>query len=129
MGQAADVARAYFDLALSSSPELPGIMAEDISWVVPERSPLGGVHRGRDAVLQMLERAFALYDPSTLKVDLPLVFGDEQWACVRFIVDAKTAKGLDWHGDYVAVFEVRDSKIQSVREYYDTERLNEVVHA
>ena len=127
MGQAADVARAYFELA--GSDELSTIMDEDITWTVPESSPLGGVHRGREAVLDMLERAFGLYDASTMQIDLPLVLGNDHSACVRFVVDAKTAKGIQWHGDYVALFEVRNGKIQSVREYFDTERNNAVVHA
>jgi hypothetical protein len=127
MEKAADVARTYFELA--GSDELSSIMGEDVTWTIPESSPLGGVHRGREAVLDMLDRAFALYDASTMKIDLPLVLGDDRWACVRFVVEAKTAKGLQWDGDYVALFEVHDGKIQAVREYFDTERNNAVVHA
>ena len=129
MPKAVEAAHAYFELAMQGSPELPALMAEDVTWTVPEHSPLGGTHRGRDAVLAMLERAFALYDVPTMKLELPLVFGDDEHACVRFTLEAKTIKGLDWEGDYVAVFGVRDGKISSVREYFDTQKLNAIVHA
>jgi len=129
MAEAKEIAKAYFDRAMAQDPNLGELFADDATWWVPESSPLGGTHRGKEAIFKMLEKAFALYDLETMRVDLLELFGEGNHACVRFEVDSKTVKGLDWKGDYVAVFEIRDDKIRSVREYFDTKRLVEVVFA
>ena len=127
MAEAKEVAKSYFERAMAGDPDLGALFAEDASWWVPESSPLGGTHRGRQAILAMLEKAFAVYDTETMKVDLLELFGEGEQACVRFEVDSRTAKGRHWKGDYVAVFHVVDDRIQSVREYFDTKRLIAVV--
>ena len=50
-----------------------------------------------------------------MKIELPRILGDDRWACARFGVDAKTANGLQWNSDYVALVEVHDGKIQAMR--------------
>ena len=128
-GAAADVVRAYFDRAMAGDPDLGELFADDASWWVPESTPLGGTHEGRAAILAMLEKAFALYDNATMKVELLELFGEGENACTRFSVDSLTAKGRHWEGDYLALFKVVDGRITSVREYFDTKRLIEVVFA
>ena len=127
MAEAKDVVREYFDRAMAGDPKLGELFAEDAFWWIPESSPLGGTHRGRGAILAMLEKAFALYDTETMKVEILELFGEGEHACTRFQVDSKTAKGRQWKGDYLALFRVVDGRIQSVREHFDTKRLIEVV--
>ena len=127
MPDAKDTVRDYFDRATAGDPNLGELFADDASWWVPESSPLGGTHQGREAILSMLEKAFGLYDTDTMKVELLELFGEGENACTRFEVDSQTVKGRHWHGDYVAIFKVVDGRIQSVREYFDTKRLIEVV--
>lgn len=129
MADAKEIARTYFDRAMAQDPDLGELFADDATWWVPESSPLGGTHEGKAEIFVMLEKAFGLYDLETMKVDLVEVFGEGDHACVRFEVDSRTVKGLHWKGDYVAVFEIRDDKIRSVREYFDTKRLIDVVFA
>jgi ketosteroid isomerase-like protein len=127
MATAKEIAKDYFDRAMAGDPDLGEIFADDATWWVPESSPLGGTHRGRQDVLAMLKKAFALYEPETMKVELLELFGEGERACVRFELDSRTAKGRHWKGDYVAIFHVVDDRIQSVREYFDTKRLIAVV--
>ncbi len=127
MSEAKLIVRSYFDRAMAGDPDLGELFADDAYWGVPESSPLGGIHRGREAILNMLEKAFGLYDTETMKIELLELFGEGDRACVRFELDSQTVKGRHWCGDYVAIFHVVDDKIQGVREYFDTKRLIPVV--
>jgi len=129
MVDAKEVAQAYFKRALAGDPKLADLFAPDATWWVPEGSPLGGTHCGVHEIFEMLDRAFGVYDRDTMQVDLLDVFGEGERACVRFGVESRTAKGKDWKGEYVALFQVRDGKILAVREYFDTKRVCEVVFA
>ncbi|TFG94426.1 MAG: nuclear transport factor 2 family protein, partial [Myxococcales bacterium] len=51
------VVRAYFERAMAGDPNLPELFTDDVSRWVPPGSPLGGTHRGKAAVLEMLRRA------------------------------------------------------------------------
>ena len=124
---AKQVVQAYFDRAMAGDPALGELFADEATWWVPETSPIGGTHTGRAAILAMLERAFALYDPATLKVEIVELFGEGERACVRFQVDTLTAKGRPWQGDYLARFHVVGGRIRDVREYFDTARLIPIV--
>jgi len=127
MADAKRIAQAYFDRAIAGDPDLGALFHDDATWWIPESSPIGGTHVGRGAILAMLDRAFALYDPRSLKVEVLELFGEGEHACARFQVDSLTAKGRPWQGDYLALFRVVDGRIRSVREYFDTQRLIPVV--
>ena len=121
------VVRSYFERGVSGDPKLGELFAEDATWWIPPGSPMGGTYRGRAAVLEMLGRAFALYDVSTMKLALPLLVAEGPHVCALFQVDSRTARGTHHVCDYLAVFEVERGKIRSVREFFDTQRVREVV--
>ncbi|MBK7952258.1 MAG: nuclear transport factor 2 family protein [Deltaproteobacteria bacterium] len=127
MADAKQIVQAYFDRATVGDPTFGQLFEEDATWWVPESSPLGGTHVGRRAILDMLERAFALYDPESMKVEVLELFGEGEHVCARFQVDSLTARGRHWKGDYLALFRIVDDRIRSVREYFDTKRLIPVV--
>jgi ketosteroid isomerase-like protein len=129
MGGAEHVVRSYFDKAIGGDPGFADLFAADASWWVPPGSPMRGEYVGREAVLALLADAFGLYDASTMQVTLEDVVAGETTVAVRFSMRAKTAKGRDWSGDYEMFFEVHDGLIRSVREFADTQRLNEIVFA
>jgi len=122
-----EVVRGYFERALAGDPGLPELLADDVSWWVPPGSPMGGTYRGRAAVLEMLGRAFALYDVPTMKLDLELLVAEGTHVCVLFHLESRTARGTHHASDYLALFEVDGGKIRSVREFLDTQRIREVV--
>jgi len=122
-----EVVRGYFERALAGDPGLPELLADDVSWWVPPGSPMGGTYRGRAAVLEMLGRAFALYDVPTMKLDLELLVAEGTHVCVLFHLESRTARGTQHASDYLALFEVDGGKIRSVREFLDTQRIREVV--
>jgi len=119
--------RSYFERGKAGDPNLGELFADDATWWIPPGSPMGGTYRGRAAVLEMLGRAFALYDTSTMKLELPLLVAEGPHVCALFHVDSRTARGTHHVCDYLAVFEVERGKIRSVREFFDTQRVREVV--
>jgi ketosteroid isomerase-like protein len=121
------VVRAYFERAMAGDPTLPELFAADVSWWVPPGSPMGGTYRGREAVLAMLGRAFALYDVPTMKLELELLVAEGSHVCALFHLESRTARGTQHASDYLAVFEIDGGRIRSVREFLDTQRVREVV--
>jgi ketosteroid isomerase-like protein len=67
----------------------------------------------------MLQKAFALYDVPTMKIELPVLFAEGPHVCVLFRLDARTARGAHHTADYLAHFEVEKGRIRSVREFFD----------
>jgi ketosteroid isomerase-like protein len=124
---AKEVVRSYFERAQAGDPKLAELFADDVSWWIPAGSPMGGTYRGREAVLEMLGRAFSLYDVPTMKLELPILFGEGPHVCVLFHVDSRTARGTQHSCDYLALFEVEGARIRSVREFFDTHLVREVV--
>ena len=121
------VVRGYFERGRAGDPKLGELFADDATWWIPPGSPMGGTYRGRAAVLEMLGRAFALYDVATMKLELPLLVAEGAHVCALFQVDSRTARGTHHVCDYLAVFEIERGKIRSVREFFDTQRVREVV--
>jgi ketosteroid isomerase-like protein len=122
-----EVVRAYFERALAGDPNLPELLTDDVSWWVPPGSPMGGTYRGKESVLEMLGRAFALYDVPTMKIELPLLIAEGPHVCVLFRLESRTTRGTQHASDYLALFEIERGRIRSVREFFDTQRVREVV--
>ena len=121
------VVRAYFERAMAGDPNLAELFADDVSWWVPPGSPMGGTYRGKAAVLEMLGRAFALYDVPSMKIELPLLVAEGPHVCVLFHLESRTARGTQHASDYLALFEIERGRIRSVREFLDTQKVREVV--
>jgi ketosteroid isomerase-like protein len=121
------VVRAYFERAMAGDPNLSELFTDDVSWWVPPGSPLGGTHRGKAAVLEMLSRAFALYDVPTMKLDLELLMAEGNLVCVLFHLESRTTRGTQHAADYLALFETERGRIRSVREFFDTHTVRKVV--
>lgn len=123
------VVRAWFERSFAGDPRLGELLADDALWWVQPGSPMAGSYRGREQVLALLGRAFALYDASSMRTEQRALIGDGEWVCVWLALSARTAKGRDWDSEYVFLFRVRDGLIHEVREFIDTQRVREVVFA
>ncbi len=111
----------YFEKMAAGAPEIPELFTDDVSWWVPQTSPLGGTHQGRDAVLALMGHGVDLYDrsvPMDIHVEEMVAEGDQ--VCVQLVVRARTAKGEDYENHYHFAFRLRGGKICAVKEYLDT---------
>ena len=111
----------YFAALRSGDPTLPELLADDISWWVPESSPLGGTHQGKDAVLALMGSGTDLYDVSVpLEITIESMIAEGGRVAVQLVIDARTEKGEPYRNHYHFAFEVREGRIHAVREYLDT---------
>jgi len=118
--------REYFRRMQAGEPTVAEMMAEDITWWVPQSSELGGTHRGKAAVLALMGKGVDLYQ-LPLRVEIEEMVAERDQVCVQLVVEAKTAAGLPYRNDYHFAFRIRDGKLASVREYVDTKYAQELL--
>jgi hypothetical protein len=118
--------RDYFERMASGDPDLPELLAEDVVWWIPPGSKLGGTLRGKPAVLELLARAFTLFDPAQPpKLEIERMVAEDDCVCVQFVLQARTAAGREYRNHYHLAFELRGGRIARVKEYVDTAYANE----
>jgi len=127
--EAQEVVIAFFR-ALGNRAKLMDVFADDATWTVWGNLPFSGTHQGRTAVVEDFhESAAALFDkdfPGSLEITA--LIGEGPVVAAEFHYQTRTALGRDYHNHYTEVFEVRDGKIQHVREYMDTQHLAAVCY-
>ena len=111
--------RRYFELMRAGSPELPALLADDVTWWVPPSSPLGGLHEGKAKVLALMAQGVALYD-GPLTVTIESLIAEDDRAAAQLVIEGRTAKGEPYRNFYHFAFRVHDGKLCAVREYVDT---------
>ncbi len=113
--------RRYFDAMRSGDPTLPDLLADDVTWWAPPSSPLGGVHSGKPAVVELMQSGVGLYDTShALEVSIEQMSAEGDWVSVQMILEARTAAGAATRNQYHFSFRVGEGRICEVREYLDT---------
>ena len=118
--------REYFLRMQAGDPTVAEMMAEDITWWVPQSSELGGTHRGKAAVLALMGKGGDLYQ-LPLRVTVEEMVAERDQVCVQLVVEAKTAAGLPYRNDYHFAFRIRDGKLIAVREYVDTKYASDLL--
>ena len=115
------IVREYFDKMASGSTEISELFTDDVSWWVPQSSPLGGTYEGRAAVLGLMGSGVDLYDDSVpLEMEIQEIVAEGDQVCVQLVLRARTAAGEDYENHYHFAFRVRAGKICAVKEYVDT---------
>ena len=111
----------YFDKMSSGDPTISELLTEDVTWWVPQSSPLAGLHEGRQAVLTLMGSGGDLYDADApMRVTLEEMVAEGDAVCVQTVISATTARGEPYHNHYHFFFRVRDGRIAAVKEYVDT---------
>jgi len=111
----------YFAAMRAGDPSLPDLLSDDVSWWVPQSSPLGGLHEGKVAVLALMSGGVDLYDARTpMEVQIVQMIADDEWVAVQLCLTARTAKGEDYRNDYHFAFRIRGDRICEVKEHLDT---------
>lgn len=118
--------REYFRRMQAGDPAVAELMHDEITWWVPQSSELGGTHRGKAKVLELMGTGVDLYQ-LPLKVIVEEMVAERDWVCVQLVVEAKTAKGRPYRNDYHFAFRIRDGKVAAVREYVDTQYAKELL--
>ncbi|MAG34160.1 MAG: limonene-1,2-epoxide hydrolase [Deltaproteobacteria bacterium] len=124
MGEASknqELVERYLEGVASGDPEIAGLIAEDVRWLVPQSSPIGRLHEGKAAVLEMMAAGLGLYArdrPMEIEPEAIVAAGDQVF--VEMTIKATTAQGASYKNHYVMVFRLRDRLIAEVHEHLDT---------
>jgi ketosteroid isomerase-like protein len=103
-------------------------LADDATWWLPGSLPVSGLHRGKKGIFEgFLGKAAPLFEPRTLSIAVQNTIAEGDCVAVEWIARGKTAKGKPYENYYNVVFEVKNGKIQAVREYVDTLYAKEVL--
>jgi len=118
--------REYFRRMQAGEPTVAEMMDDEITWWVPQSSELGGTHRGKAKVLELMGKGVDLYQ-LPMKIQVEEMVAERDWVCVQLVVEAKTAAGRPYRNDYHFAFRIRDGRIAAVREYVDTQYAKELL--
>lgn len=96
---------------------------ENATWKYPPSLGGAGVHEGRDAIF---DTYFAvdekLYETGTREYDIEILgaVAEGNRVAVEMRHRGHTRSGKPYESDYHVVYELRDGRIQAVREYFDS---------
>jgi NADH dehydrogenase len=98
------------------------LFAEDATWTLAAGDlPLAGTWKGRDAILnEFLATALSAYEPGSLSLEITGMTAEGDRVVLQWTTRARTRDGRPYENECIAVFTVRDGRIQAVREYMDT---------
>ncbi len=94
---------------------LRGLVADDVIWHFPGRSPLAGDHPGAEASLGFLVRIYDLTD-GTYRIEVHDVVANDRYA-VALIRTNATLAGAPFSDEGVTIMRIVDGRIADVRCY------------
>lgn len=108
---------------------LSELLAEDATWWLAGDLPVSGLYEGRTAVLgEFLSSAAALFEQDSLRFELRNVSTDGRAVIAEYTGTGRGAGGRPYRNQYCTIFECRDGKISSVREYLDTAHVRDALY-
>ena len=107
--------QAYAAFARGDVPTVLQILADEITWHVPGRSPLSGDYKGHDEVVGFFARSMEL-SGGTLRVDVDEIVADGERVIVLTTVSAQR-NGRHWSTPEVHVWRVVDGRATEFCEY------------
>jgi ketosteroid isomerase-like protein len=114
------VRRLYETIAAADIPGFTAVLAPDVEWRVPGSHDLAGTSKGIAALLTHLAEV-ARRTGGQVNVHIDEIITGERHTVALVDVDM-SVDGQTVHDSQVHVFEVRDDRITSVREYHGDER-------
>jgi len=115
-------------LASGNLDALKAALADDVTWWIPGSLPVSGTHRGKKAIFEdFLGKAATLFEPRSLSIQVRNTIAEGDCVAVEWVARGKSAKGKPYENYYHLMFEVKNGKIQAIREYVDTLYAKEVL--
>jgi uncharacterized protein len=107
---------------------LNSTLTDDATWWLPGSLPVSGTHRGKKGIFEgFLAKAAPLFQPGSLAIEVRNTIAEGDCVAVEWIARGKSAKGKPYENYYNVMFEVKNGKVQTVREYVDTLYAKEVL--
>ena len=101
--------------------EAAQVFAEDATFWVTGTLPFSGTLHGRQEILDKnLLPSRDLTVPGTASIEIGTVIAEDDYVAAEWIFRRKTTSGKNYENYFFGLFQIRDGKIQSFREYLDT---------
>ena len=114
---------AYFEaLGRADRAAMRALVTDDLVWVVPPSAPapFGGVHRGADAVIDlMLGAVSGVFEPGSQQTEFRVAVGEGDVVMAEARIRARAPQGA-YENWYCFVVELRGGRIAEIREHVDT---------
>ena len=118
------------DLSHGNIDAVTAAFADDVTWWLPGSLPVSGTHTGKKAILEdFFGKAQPYLEPNTMSIQVQSAIAEDNAVAVEWIAKATTAKGKTYENYYHVRFDLKDKKIQAVREHVDTLYAKEVLFA
>ena len=102
--------------------------ADDATWWLPGSLPVSGTYTGKQAIFEdFFGGSQPFIEPNSLSIEVSNTTGEGDRVAVEWTVRLKTVKGRNYENYYHMMFEVKNNKIQAVREYVDTLYAKDVI--
>ena len=115
----------FLDFMRSATPEdteAAGMMfAEDARFWILGNLPMSGELRGREEIMvRRFRRGHARTVQGSKSLDIGKVIAEGEFVAAEWLSRRKVVDGKDYVNTFFGLFQVRDGKILSLREYMDT---------
>ncbi len=125
MTQATDskaVARQYVTAVQAGNEQaIRDLFAQEATWTLAGELPISGVWQGREAILhEFLATAMSHYQAGSISLEITGMIAEGEQVVLQWTSRARTRDGRPYENGCIAVFTIREGKIQAVREYMDT---------
>ena len=118
------------DLGAGNIEGIRSALADDATWWLPGTLPVSGTFTGKQAIFEgFFAKAFPFFTPGTMSIEVQSAIAEDQAVAVEWIATATTAKGKPYKNYYHVRFDVKDGRIQAVREYVDSLYAKDVLFA
>lgn len=108
---------------------LSDLLAEDATWWLAGDLPVSGLYQGKAAIIgEFLSSAAALFEQGSLGFELRNIAADAGAVIAEYSGTGRSATGMPYRNLYCTIFECRDGKIHSVREYLDTAHVRDSLY-
>ncbi|MCA9510811.1 MAG: nuclear transport factor 2 family protein [Myxococcales bacterium] len=115
------VVRDYFARMAAGDATAADLLADDVTWWVPQSSSLAGTHAGKPAVLAMMAGGVDAYASDVpFEIDVERLVAEDDWVCAQVELRAAARDGTPYRNQYHFAMRVRDGRLVEVREYVDT---------
>ncbi len=109
------------DLSHGNLDGVTAAFADDATWWLPGSLPVSGTYTGKQEILEgFFGQALPYFEPNSVSIQVQSAIAEDDAVAVEWIARGKTAKGKAYENYYHVRFDVKDKKIQAVREYVDT---------